>query len=81
MKTLYVSDLDGTLLRSDATLSPDTLRFFKEGKGQALAFSYATARSYHTAARVTEGLEPKAPIICYNGAAILSIGDRRPPVS
>lgn len=26
MKTLYVSDLDGTLLRSDETLSPFTCR-------------------------------------------------------
>ena len=28
-KTLYVSDLDGTLMRNDETLSQDTVRIIK----------------------------------------------------
>ena len=43
--TLYVTDLDGTLLRSDATLSPYTVSTINRLTEQGLAFTYATARS------------------------------------
>ena len=49
MKTLYVSDLDGTLLRSDETLSTYTCDVINELVEKGMLFSYATARSYHTA--------------------------------
>ena len=71
MKTLYISDLDGTLLRSNETTSEytnDTLNRLTEN---GMLFSYATARSYHTARKVTKGLEAKIPLIIYNGAFII----------
>ena len=68
MKTLYLSDLDGTLLRSDERVSAYSAgilnRFIREGG----CFSYATARSIVSASRVTAGLEVKLPVICTNGA-------------
>lgn len=71
MKILYVSDLDGTLLRSDAKTSAYTNQVINELTEKGMLFSYATARSYLTAAKVTRGLNAKIPIITYNGAVIL----------
>lgn len=70
MKTLYLSDLDGTLLRSDQRLSAYTVKIingFIKGGG---CFSYATARSLVTASVVTQGLDAEFPVICYNGGFI-----------
>ncbi len=71
MKTLYLSDLDGTLLRSNERVSEYTAntvnRFVKAGG----FFSYATARSIVTASKVTDGLNAEFPVICCNGAFIV----------
>ena len=71
MKTLYVSDLDGTLLRSDETISEYTNMTINNLTEQGMIFSYATARSLITAKKVTHGLNAKIPLIVYNGAFIL----------
>ncbi|MDE6421590.1 MAG: HAD family hydrolase [Lachnospiraceae bacterium] len=70
MKTLYVSDLDGTLLRSSERTSDFTNRTINELVEQGVLFSYATARSYLTAHKVTQGLNARIPVIIYNGAFI-----------
>ena len=49
MKTLYVSDLDGTLLRSDERTSDYTNQVINRLTEQGMLFSYATARSLVTA--------------------------------
>ena len=72
MKTLYLSDLDGTLIRSNEMISEFTAnivnRFVKSGG----CFSYATARSIVTAEKVTAGLNAEFPVICHNGVFIIS---------
>lgn len=68
MKTLYVSDLDGTLLQNDETLSSYTCDTINELVKRGMLFSYATARSYVTASKVTQGLTARIPLIVYNGA-------------
>jgi len=70
MKTLYVSDLDSTLLRSDATLSQFTIDTINALSKKGLMFSFATARSSKTATAVTKGLEGNAPIVVYTGTFI-----------
>lgn len=70
MKTLYVTDLDGTLLQPDETLSPFTIRTINALVDRGLRFSFATARSIITSMRVTEGLTRNLPVILYNGAFI-----------
>lgn len=49
MKTLYVSDLDGTLLRKNETLSTYTIKTINTLTASGMLFSYATARSLNTA--------------------------------
>jgi len=71
MKTLYATDLDGTLLRSDETLSDYTCKTINDLVERGMLFSYATARSYVTASRVTKGLTARIPLIVYNGAFVV----------
>lgn len=71
MSSLYVSDLDGTLLRSDETLSSFTVDTINELTSNGMLFSYATARSLVTAKKVTRGLNTHFPLIVYNGAFII----------
>ena len=71
MKTLYVTDLDGTLLRSDQRTSDFTNDVLNELVSRGLIFSYATARSYQTAHKVTQGLCAGFPLIVYNGTMVV----------
>ena len=68
--TLYVTDLDGTLLRGDATLSPYTIAAINRLTARGLAFTYATARSVESARPITEGLHLPLPVITRNGAVL-----------
>lgn len=70
-RTLYVSDLDGTLLRSNERTSAYTNRVINRLTAQGMLFSYATARSFHTAKKVTAGLTARIPLIVYNGAFVI----------
>ncbi|MCH5193419.1 MAG: HAD family hydrolase [Oscillospiraceae bacterium] len=72
MKTLYISDLDGTLLTSEQRISERSLEIISSLTDKGMIFSYATARSIVTARKVTEGLVVRHPVIVYNGAFILN---------
>lgn len=67
MKTLYVSDLDGTLLNQEARLSAYTAETLNLLIEEGLPFTYATARSVHSARIVAAGLQTRLPVITYNG--------------
>ena len=71
MSTLYVSDLDGTLLRSNETTSEYTNYVINSLVDKGMIFSYATARSLSTAKKVTKGIKAKIPLIVYNGTFII----------
>jgi len=71
MKTLYLSDLDGTLLRSDERVSEYTANMINRFIRGGGCFSYATARSIVTASKVTAGLNTGFPVICSDGAFII----------
>ena len=71
MKTLYVSDLDGTLLRNNERTSDFTNTVINDLTERGMIFSYATARSLVTAKKATEGIVCKTPLIVYNGAFVV----------
>ena len=70
MKTLYVSDLDGTLLNKEITTSAFTNDVINRLTSDGILFSYATARSFNTSKKVAEGIQAKIPVIVYNGTFI-----------
>ena len=71
MRKLYVSDLDGTLLRSDESVSEYTGSVINSLVEQGMIFSYATARSLITAKKATKGIHAKIPLIVYNGTFVV----------
>ena len=70
MKTLYLSDLDGTLLNNDSRLSSYAAQTLSRLVSEGMLFTYATARSLSSALNVTAGFLPSLPMIAYNGACI-----------
>lgn len=74
MKTLYVTDLDGTLLNSSDTINPYSIETINSLVERGMLFTYATARSLVSASVVAKGLTTRIPVIVYNGAYILNPG-------
>ncbi|MDR0998901.1 MAG: HAD-IIB family hydrolase, partial [Treponema sp.] len=72
MKTLYVTDLDGTLLSTNNKLSEYTIKTLNSLIENGMCFSYATARSLSSATVVTKGLTTNIPVITYNGTFIVN---------
>lgn len=70
-KTLYVTDLDGTLLNKNDEVSGFSRKTINRLVEQGMLFTYATARSLVSASKVTRGLSADIPVIVYNGARIL----------
>ncbi|WP_054026384.1 Cof-type HAD-IIB family hydrolase [Bacillus sp. FJAT-28004] len=66
----FLTDLDGTLLQSDATLSEYTINVICNAMKQGIIISYATARSYISSNKIVSVIPWKYPIILYNGAVI-----------
>lgn len=68
--TLYVSDLDGTLLQPDARLSDKTLKMLNRSIADGKLFTIATARTPATVAGIISGVEMNLPAIVMTGAAM-----------
>lgn len=68
-KTLFVSDLDGTLLQPDAELSPTTVKLLNESIAAGKLFSIATARTPATVAPILSDIDLRLPAIVMTGAA------------
>ena len=77
MSTLYVSDLDGTLLHSSERTTEYTNCVLNGLTAKGLLFSYATARGFQTARKVTEGLQMRLPLVVHNGVMIVDSADGR----
>ena len=70
LKTFYVSDPDGTLMRNDETISAFTVRTVNDMVASGLAFTYATARSVESARKITGNLNLSLPVVTGNGAVL-----------
>lgn len=71
MKTLFITDLDGTLLRSDKTISEEACEILNRLISEGVAFSYATARSIYSASALTQQLNLCVPVVTKNGTVIV----------
>ena len=69
-KTLYISDLDGTLLLPDATVSEYTVNTINRLINNGLNFSVATARTAATCDRLLGDIKINIPIILMNGVIV-----------
>jgi Cof subfamily protein (haloacid dehalogenase superfamily) len=70
-KTLYISDLDGTLLDSDSKIQKFSEDIINRLISQGMQFSIATARSWSSASQIVKGLNLNLPVVTYNGAFIV----------
>jgi hypothetical protein len=68
MIKLIASDLDGTLLQDDGSISEETVRTIKEAEQQGIHFMVATGRSYQSAKQAITRAGLHVPILCMNGA-------------
>lgn len=73
MDTLYISDLDGTLLNGQAEFSEETVNGLNELLCLGAQISFATARTAATVTKMMEGLSVKLPVILMNGALIYDL--------
>lgn len=70
MRTLYVSDLDGTLLNNNQVVSEESRTILNDLIDGGLQFTIATARSIDSAGKLLEGIRFKLPLIFINGVFI-----------
>lgn len=73
MKTLYISDLDGTLLQPDITLSKYTISTLNELLKNGMLFSVATARSIASVKHILKDVSISLPIVLMNGVCIYDL--------
>jgi len=71
---LLAVDLDGTLLRSDRTLSPANERAVRRLTEAGTMVVLCTARPPRSTVRVWQRLDLDTPIIAYNGAMVKHLG-------
>ncbi len=67
--TAVVSDLDGTLLRSDGHLSKFSLTVIEQVRSSGLLFLAATARTPRALRRIP-GIEHLGIVVCASGAVV-----------
>ena len=72
MEKLIVLDLDGTTLRNDKTVSENTINTLLDVRDRGNTILFATARPPRDAYKYVPEPLRNNPIICYNGAAVVS---------
>ena len=70
--TLYVTDLDGTLLRNDATISDFSISTLNSLIENGVLFTYATARSFSSATPLVKQLNLELPAVTFNGVFVIN---------
>ena len=70
MKTLFVSDLDGTLLTKEERISEYSQEKLNRLISAGMPFTFATARSVVSARNAVRGLNLSVPVILYNGGLV-----------
>ena len=55
-KTLFVTDLDGTLLKNDRTISENTKNIINQLIDEGMHITYATARAFNSSGKITKDI-------------------------
>ncbi|MCL2014131.1 MAG: HAD family hydrolase [Oscillospiraceae bacterium] len=76
-KTLYISDLDGTLLNRNAELTGYAKNTLNAMIRNGLNFTVATARSATAVSAMLDGLELKLPVGLLNGVMLYDLARRK----
>lgn len=77
MKTLYISDLDGTLLTPDACLSEHATQLLQQLSAEGVFFSCATARSIVSVRSILSWVRMPMPVVLMNGVCIYDMHARQ----
>lgn len=77
MKTLYITDLDGTFLNSKAELSANSERIISQAIKSGANFSIATARTFATVNKMFRSVDLKIPIVLMNGVMIYEPSNKK----
>ncbi|MEA4824035.1 MAG: HAD family hydrolase [Clostridiaceae bacterium] len=77
MRTLYIADLDGTLLDPSPALTDFSRKRLNELTARGLCFSVATARTAATVDILLRGLVTGAPCVLMNGACVYDLAAKR----
>ncbi len=67
---LLCTDLDGTLLRADKTVSPENLEAIRHFQKEGGRFTFITGRVPTTAQKIYDVVRPNAAIGCFNGGGL-----------
>ena len=70
MKTLYITDLDGTFLDPSAHVSHNSAKIINKLISDGLLFTIATARTYATVIPLFSEVNLKLPLVLMNGVCI-----------
>jgi len=71
---LVALDIDGTLLRSDKTLSPRTREAVARARGGGVRVVLVTGRRHPSARKVADELGAALPLVVHNGALVIDEG-------
>ena len=75
--TLYVSDLDGTLLNSDKVISEYSKKSLNKLIDKGVNFTVATARTPATVVDILKGININIPVVLMNGVVIYDIKSKK----
>lgn len=67
---LLCTDLDGTLLRKDKSVSDENIKAIEYFKVEGGYFTFITGRMPYTSAKIYETVKPNVPIGCINGGGV-----------
>jgi hydroxymethylpyrimidine pyrophosphatase-like HAD family hydrolase len=77
-KIIALTDLDGTLLLPDATLSEFTVSVMTRALDEGHVVSYATARSYTSSQALVGAIPWRHPLVLYNGGLLFDPVEKKP---
>ncbi|MEG1180345.1 MAG: HAD hydrolase family protein, partial [Oscillospiraceae bacterium] len=77
MSTLYITDLDGTLLTPNICVSAKSAEILNMLINNGMLFSVATARSQGSIRGLLDNVDIRLPIVLLNGVFIYDLKDKK----